>query len=473
MSPFAALKRLFTSGTEGVAKVGDPFIQLDREAIAKKLRLKERAIEEGSLNQPAATETVFDAVETDIEAEISRHHIAAQIDLRNQLQAYENRLSGLKLLHETGRIKSEAVTATGDFETLVRDWRNRIALDKREVRDAYLDLQEFKKKHGLRRPARDVPSGVVTYGIIAVAGLIEVLGNAIFLRVNDDLGYLGGVIGAIVVSVINIIIAFGFGRFLIPLKNLTDPLKKFIGTASIFVWLALALFWNLLAAHYRDAKYAGFENPEAGALEQMFSNAFALDGIFSLGIFVIGIFVSAVVLLDAYRMDDPFPGYGQKSREFRERCEGYGEEVALAHQELTAVRDDAINGANQVKSQLGVQFGERGNIKRAYDRYVERFRQHEDHLELITSYLLSAYRNANKKARSNPDDVPRHFSENYELVKSEVEPLHLLPLNERDIQAAEAALDDCIEAVKEAFGTSVSQFTPLEELISELDNEPL
>jgi len=469
MGPFEALKRLFSSSVEGYSRVGDAFVQLDVDALAEKLRLQERGTEDGTLCIPDTSATNLGSVETDIVSTIDEFHQAAQIDLRTQLQAYEGRLGALQLLHQTGSIKSHAVQAAGDFGTLVTEGKNRTDLDRRELRDAYRDLQAFKAANGIVGPAKDAPPKVVTYGVIALAGILEIFVNAAFLRVNDDFGYLGGIVGAIVVSAINIILAFLFGRFFIPRRNLPDQTSKLIGNGALVAWVLLAGTWNLLAAHYRDAKFNGIEDPEIAALYQLGSEPLMLDGIFSLGIFIIGVFVSVVVLFDALKMDDPIPGYGDKSREFRARSEAYSDKIADLHEQLTGVRDDAIKGANSVKDELALQLGERERIQRAFERYAERFRRHEQHLENALNQLLTLYRTTNRKARGEECPVPAYFDDRLELRKSTIHPPYVQPINESDIQEARAALDRCIEDVDRAFRDSLAQFPTVDQIISEIE----
>jgi len=469
MRPFEALKSFFFGNVEGQARVGDAFIQLAPDTLADTLRLQERGSEDGALGIPEPAATQLGAVETEIVNTIDVFHQRAQIDLRNQLQAYESRLGALQLLHQTGSITSQAVQAAGDFETLVADWKNRTDLDRRELKDAFKDLQGFKAANGIVRPARETPPKVVTYGVIALAGILEVLVNAAFLRVNDDLGYLGGIIGAIVVSAINIVLAILFGRQFIPRRNLPDQANKFIGNVSFALWAVLAGTWNLLAAHYRDAKFNGVEAPEIAALSQLGSEPFMLDGIFSLGIFIIGVFISIVVLVDALKMDDPIPGYGEKSREFRARSEVYSDKIADLNEQLTAVRDEAIEGANAVKDQLAIQLGERERIQRSFERYFERFSGYEQHLDNVLNQLLTIYRNANRRSREDGCLTPALFADRYELRKAVIHPPYVQPINENDIQEARRALDRCIDEVDRAFRESLAQFPTVDQVISEME----
>jgi hypothetical protein len=168
-------------------------------------------------------------------------------------------------------------------------------------------------------------------------------------------------------------------------------------------------------------------------------------------------------------MDDPIPGYGDKSREFRSRSEGYSDKIADLNEQLTGVRNDAIEGASDVKDELAIQLGERERIQRAYERYAERFTGYEQQLENVLNQLLATYRNANRMAREHNYPVPAYFDNRVQLRKSAIHPPYLQPINESDIQDAREALDRCIEGVDRAFRDSIGQFPTVDQIISEMD----
>jgi hypothetical protein len=467
MSPLQALKKFFTSSVPGHAPMDDVFVQIDRENWIKDLKLVERGKEQGELNLPRADDDSLDVVESDIVSRIGDELNAAQIYVRNQTQAYESRLANLQLLHELGSIRGATKKATGDFETLVIDWRNRLSNRRDAIRESYHDLKLFKTQNGLTRPAFEVPSKVVTFGSIALAGLAEIFGNAIFLRVNDDLGLLGGVLAAIMVAAVNIVVAVVVGYFVWPRAHLRNTSARTTAFVGIGLWVLFLGVWNFLAAHYRDAKSLGMDDPQGAAARLLVEQPFHLQGIYSWGILIIGIIAAVISARSAYRMDDPFPGYGERARQHRGRCEEYADEVAEANRQITGVRDDAISDAEEVKRQLEIQLRERDRIAAAYDRLISRFDEHQDRLEETANVLLSTYRNANRQARSLPE--PKHFGQKFALQRSTVTPLHRPEVREADVRSAQSALTKCVDEVDEAFRQTIGRFEPLDKLRAELE----
>lgn len=467
MSPFSALKKFFIPTHHGLPPVDDPFVEIDQQGIVSSLRLVERGEERGKIDQPASNGPGLDVVEYEIVNLIGSELNRAQINARTQSQAYENRLADLQLLHEVGTIRAETVKATGDFNSLIIDWRNKLTPRRDAIRESYHDLRRFKAENGLERPAHEKPPGVVTFGSIAFSALAEVIGNAFFLRVNDDLGYLGGLIAALMVALINVGIAALVGWLVWPRTQLRDETQKLVARCSIGIWLAFVLVWNLFAAHFRDAKASGLLDPQSAAVDSLISSPFGLDGIYSWGLFIIGLAAAAFTARSAYNSDDPFPGYGERDRQHNSRCEEYADGVAEAIKNLTGVRDEAIDGARAVKDALNQQFRERDRIHNAFNRFSTRFEQHQTRLEDVCNALLATYRDAN--IRSRKEAVPSHFKQRYQCQRSHLDPLHDVKLREEDIGEANDALGNCIEELGREFDRAINSFEPLEKLKAELE----
>lgn len=471
MSPFTALKKFFVPTHHGQPPVDDPFVEIDQQGIVSSLRLVERGEERGRINQPASQSTDLDVVEYEIVNLIGAEVNRAQITARIQSQAYEGRLADLKLLHEAGAIRAETVKATGDFNSLVIDWRNKLTPRRDAIRESYHDLRRFKAENGLQRPAHEKPPSVVTFGSIALSALLEVLGNAFFLRVNDDLGYLGGLIAAIMVAIINVGIAAFVGWVVWPWTQLRDKAKSLMARLGVVAWLAFVFVWNLFAAHFRDAKAAGLPDAQSAAVKSLADSPFGLDGIFSWGLFIIGVAAALFTAWSAYNSDDPFPGYGNRARQHNARCDEYAEGVAEAIRNLTGTRDDAIDGARNVKEVLNQQFRERDRIHNAFRRFGTRYDQYQSRLEDTINALLATYRDANTRCRTEP--APAHFHVRYLVQRSHLDPLHDVEIREQDIADANDALSKCIEELAQEFDRAINSFERLEELKAELERGSL
>jgi hypothetical protein len=444
----------------------DPFVQIDRDATVERLRLPQRGEEFGRRELPPSEAASFDLAETDIVSAIKDHLNQAQIDAANNVRTFEQRLSELHLLHELAAIKAATERALGDFKAEVLTWNNRLANRRDAVADSYGELRSFKRANGLSRPFHEVPTLVVPLSAIAFAWLAEALGNSFFLKENDEMGLLGGAIAAMLIAAVNVSISVFVGKTLFPQVNLPSSPRRRLAELGIALWLVFLLVGNVVAAHYRDAKAAGVPRPEAAALDLAASRLFDFDGIYSWGIFIIGLLAAVTAARAGYRMDDPFPGYGDIGRRHKERCEDYASEVAEATGKVKLIRDEALDEAQSVKRELGQQFRERHRIVAAHSSFLRRYKEHQEYLEQTANALLSVYRQANRNARMTPP--PRHFDERWTFPKTSLPELHEEPVREGDVKAAEAALDRAIDQVSAAFDQSIGSFKPLDELKQEL-----
>lgn len=459
MSSWDKLRGLFSAKETLHAHFDDPFIQLDRATASDQLKLVERGEQQGALELPAASMDAFDNVESEVVAYVGEHYSRAQIDAANSVRTYDARLSGLTLLTSISSIRSEASRAIGDFQAKIQNAQNRLSNSRDAIESSYDELREFRKEHGLRRPAHPASPAFATYGTIFMAWVLETGMNAFLLRQNDSMGYLGGVVAAATVGAINILGAAYVGRQIWPRTHLKDSVKRALAWLGVGVWLVLMVCWNLLAAYFRDAKSAGLEHPEQAAL-LMFGQG--LDSIYSFGLLIAGVIFAFSAASAAYKMDDPYPGYGSVTRRHNERCEDYAAEVEAATEELIGIRDEAIEGATSVRRELERQLAEQAQIESARATYLKRFEEFTSQMELIANSLLQEYRSANLKARTAP--APAHFSERWRVARSSFPASPRIDASPAEVRTAEESLDKTITDVAGAFEATIKVFEPLDVL---------
>jgi hypothetical protein len=459
MGALSKLKAFFGRSAPMFAPMNDPFIQLDRDTIATQMRLRERGEERGSANLPPSDLATLDAVESEIAVLVGQHYSRAQIDAANNIRTYDSRLSELALLSNLSSITIEARRAVSDFKAEVVNRLNRLSNSRDAIISSYGELREFRDENGLRRPAHEVPPAVATYGYVAVAWLFETLMNAVLLRLNDSMGYLGGVVAAAIVGAINVLAAAFVGRQLWPRKNLRKSNDRTLAWIGIVAWLIFVLVWNVLAAHYRDAKSAGLPNPEQQAIHLMGSSP---DSIYSWGLLVAGIIFAVTAAMAGYRMNDPYPGYGHITQRHDARCEDYVDEVERASEELRDIRDEAIDAAASVREQLGQQLTELTQILAARDTFCRRYAEYGDQLAQMGNALLQEYRSANADVRKTAP--PAHFNAAWTLLRSPFPPAASVPISSDAVNAAESSLAAAVADITEAFDAAIQRFEPLDAL---------
>lgn len=465
MGGFSKLKELFVRAEPLLAPMDDPFIQIDTAATSERLRLRERGAEQGALDQPPTDMRTLDAVEAEIVAHVHEHYARAQSDAANSIRTYDGRMAELALLQSVSQIGVSARTAVSDFRSVVADALDRLANSGDAIARSYAELREFRGRHGIRRPAHRASTGLAGTGYVLLTWLGETLINSLLLRQNDAMGLVGGIFAAGTIGFINIGISALVGRLIWPLTQHRSAALKTLGWGSVAVWLAFIALWNWVAAHYRDAKVKGIEMPEAEALRLMYGG---LDSINSWALFLAGFVFAVLAARSAFRMDDPYPGYGPVSRRHDERCDSYAYDVADSRQKLKVVRDDAIDGALGVRAELDRQHAERGQILAARSAFVRRFEEYSTQLEVITNALLQEYRTSNRAARTTP--APETFSSRWPLPRTTLPPPPEKVVSEKDVEAAEAALESATIEISAAFDRAIGEFEPLDVLKRRLEN---
>lgn len=465
MGAWSAVRGFFDRSEPLRAPMDDPFIQIDREQAAAALRLRDRGAEQGALELPPASMRTLDVVEADVAAFIQDHFERAQIDAANSVKTYDSRLNGLSLIVNLGSIRTQAKIALSDFKTEVVNRRGRLTTSRDAIIDSYEELRDFKRENTLRRPAHEVPAAISTYGTMAVCWLMETVANSMLLRLNDSMGYLGGVVAAAIVGAINVFVAGVVGRLVWPWVNRREIGARLLGWAGVAVWLALTVAWNLLAAHYRDAKSLGVPDPETAALG-MFGAG--LHSIYSYGLLAAGLVFALTAAIAGYRMDDPFPGYGAVARRHAKRCDDYVADVEDATGELTDIRDDAVEEATNVRMELGRQMAQRQQILTYRDAFRRRYEEYAEHLEATANALLQEYRTANRAARST--DAPVRFDVAWTLPRTALPHAPGEDVPRSAVDAAEADLVETVGEISAAFDEAIGSFEPLDELKRRIAN---
>lgn len=469
MSAFDTLRRFLRPNDATVALPADPFIGIDRQRAIENLKLDERAKRNGARNFPAPDSEQFDEVELDIITEVTEHTRRAQLNASENHRIYSERLSQLALLRELSTITAASQTAFGDYRATIINRQGRLALAKDAVRESYGELAEFKRNHDINRPAHAVIPRLYASATFGISWFLESALNTLFLRVNDPYGILGGFLAASVISAVNVGGSALIGGAFWPYIHHRSARLRYVGYTFGALWLGGVLVWNILAAHFRDAKASGHPSPEKAALELFATAPLHLDSIYSYGLLIAGFAFACIAAYTAYRMKDPYPGYGAINDRHAERCNTYSDEIEFAFEELRETRDEAINVADAIREELGAQFRERGQIIAARESHRNRYREHQEYLETIGTALLGHYRAANLQARTD-DQTPVSFQKRWHLTRSELPRDPEEPGIDAEVSRCEHALRRLIETVNSTYVEAIESFDHLDKIQRSLEN---
>ena len=283
------------------------FLEVDGEAIKRKLRLEERGRDRGKNDQPPTMSRQLDDVEQEICNIIASQLRDAETTFNNEMRSYADRLSTASL--------------SPPMEIDLRS-RNAIATFRAEAENELLQLELVRSissiafsgsivsdDDGLRRPAHypGRSRAFLQYGILAILLLFEIICNACFLGQGDDYGLAGGAVTALTVSFLNIGASYMLGLLGIRQLAHRNVLRKLGGLLLLGLWIGLDGWLNTMLAYFRELST---RNELAAAREAM---TLALGGPGHLADFKswvllsIGIFFGFLALLDGYFAADRYP----------------------------------------------------------------------------------------------------------------------------------------------------------------------
>jgi len=331
---------------------------IDTDAIKRDIRLEEEAERLGKSGIPSAESTTHSGIETKaiqlVEEARQKYVSWGQERLRvlNQ-DIITNDITSLanKVLEADTRFEHRADALLSDLKTTLKVLSdNAIALKN--------EYSKFKIGNRLEREPR-YPSPSMKFFLITVL-IAFICGEGVLNATFFAQGITGGLLQAFVLaaslSFLNIFVGAMFGIHLIPNVNHVKPQRITVGILGIVLALTVAMTLALLIAHARDALSHDVENPTAFALASLSQTPFELADINSWILFGLSIVFSILAIVDGYKLDDPYPGFGDISRRMNKALDEYVDEMSRVRKDLEDLKEQEIkeleDDTEQIKTRL-------------------------------------------------------------------------------------------------------------------------
>lgn len=271
------------------------------------------------------------------------------------------------------------------------------------------ELDSFCKEHKLSRDAH-YPQGLVKASLILVGvALIGLEGfvNAFFFAQGLDSGLVGGFFQAIILAAINFLVPAFLGRLLIPNVNHTYPGRRLIGyLAGLFV-IAFMTTSALAIGHYREAMGLAVDeqiNAAALALQTLQAAPLGLTELSSWLLFCISMVFAVVGLIDGYKLDDPYPGYGRRHRKTMEALDDYHDLVEQVRDDIAELKERQLESLGRDVERAKVCVMDFGKLVEDKGSCEHRLKLSLSKAETMLQALIKAFRDENKMHRNG---VPR------------------------------------------------------------------
>ena len=442
--------RLFGSGRKGnFASTSLPvFPDVDAAAIAEELRVDVQGAQRGMENLPSTEDAGLDRVEQDIVARVESLRNEGLARCGENARVYAERAARMDGIG--ARIRMECDTAVTGFQAEVVRYSNDLADSWSTVRDANFAFNQFRRDNRINDSAHEKPVFLQWFAVSLLIAAAESALNGVFFSKAHEMGLAGGVGNALAISVVNVGLASLAGLLT---RNFNHVLswRKVVGTLAFLGAAGLALCFNFVVAHFRDAMTAAAWDQAAGRAVERALAVRLPESIDAWLLALVGLLCAALAGWKTYGADHPYPGYGRVSRKRKEARDNFFDRRNEAITALTDMRDESngklaaaqreIGDAARASGERAALAGERDSFLRSCDGAVDG--------------LLTRYRNANRAERGTPP--PAHFDRAWAFPKAP--PLDAPPQEAGPPGAGLAAeIDDALRRLHAACSEAIDSF---------------
>ena len=385
---------------------------LDFDVLLKHFDVEGVAREKGRRGSPAAN-SVF---EDDFHGRLKQRYKKLIGDRTSELN---RRLEDLE---------TQATNANQDvifFDNADEEFRNQLSSKKdnvdpelkslkSQVTDLRDQLAKFKDRNNLNREA-NYPDSKIWY-IFLLLGMIviESMINGILFQTGAVYGYLGGVSIAVLISVVNVLLAF-VGAFVGKQAFSIHQPQKAAGYVGFSIWGIITGGFNLAVGHVRFLYEQGFTDEAFNVgFENFLASPFGLTDFYSWVLVIVGLFFAVVALFDGLNIDDAYPGYGKITRKLKKAEDDYYGEISDLEEDVNDLYKRYKNkGDASVENLIQEEISLRTNHDFITARISDEYPRYCDYYTEMFIRLIGYYRNTNLEERE--DDGPAYFSEEIEL----------------------------------------------------------
>lgn len=390
------------------SKIWQSIPELILDKVIKTTRPRENGQTDGSRNYPEADSRQLAETENRIVYEVE-NYLKSVADMANkEFTDITREMEPLSLAGVEDDFIDLKLGAEKDFnryslKALPELKKLRVA-ERRELRN----LKLFKEQNDLDRLAKYPPSRLLHIALLFLCLLAECGANMYYFSAGTDLGYLGGFFQAFGVSAGNIAISFTCGCLALTNMHHISKLRVFFGACGFGLWLGVIFVYHLLVAHYRDLLLIDPDNALLGAWDKFRAAPFGFESMESGVVLLIGLIISIAALLDGFKYDDSYPGYGKHDRDYQEKADELDNAESAVRETMVSTITDAEKRINKRLSGYEEREKKLADLYTGAASVVEHFENIYQQVDEIVHSAVNTYREANLRVRT--EEVPVSFS---------------------------------------------------------------
>lgn len=348
--------------------------------------------------------------------QLDRKGTAAKIDIQQTRDSFARLLTAMEPVLE--KLKSERSTAL--YQAKEAEGR------------ALKHLRWFQQKHGLHYRAAAYPeSPVYHFATVAALAVVEWISLSTFYAEGSDFGLLGGVVIAMALSLVNVSLAVLAGGLLRYVNHQSARRRRLALTAAACLYASFAMV-TLAAAHYRVAtndiaQMQPAPSPSAGqamppfagdadqwkaarlAWQRFAHNPVGFEDVFSWILVVLAVIFGIFASYKGYRLDDPYPGYGELDRELKRRRASYEAAKADYCAEIDRVFEKTLQEQAHLLADVKSNIEYYQQLASRTDEQRRTFIREAAEIQDACNVVLKGYRQTNLRVRVSP--APTYFND--------------------------------------------------------------
>ncbi|MDP2243607.1 hypothetical protein [Pseudomonas sp.] len=281
--------------------------------------------------------------------------------------------------------------------------RRNAAIRQQDELDSFCKDNKLNREAYYPKPLAKLAMLLVGLALVAGEGFL----NAFFFAQGMDSGLVGGFTQAIILAAVNFLIPVLLGCFLIPNVNHIHSGRRLIGYFGFFLVFLFMGYMALGIGHYREAMILAVDeqiNATALALDSLRATPLGLTDLSSWLLCLISIVFAFIGLLEGYKLDDPYPGYGRCHRKAHAVITEYHNLVEQLRGEITGLKEMLLESLEHDVERAKVCVLEFGTLVEDKASCEHRLKLNISKAENMLHALINAFRDENKIHRSG---VPR------------------------------------------------------------------
>jgi hypothetical protein len=312
-------------------------------------------------------------------------------------------------------LKIEAERAVTAFKASMNDHTAEVFIKKREYDGRKSEYEHFKAKNRLKGESNHPRSILLHIGILLSILLVEMLSNAYFFMNALPLGFVGGFIQALMIASIGIFLAWATSSF-IRQANHISIIRKIFFAFLVILSSSCLVFFVLSIGHLRDFQHSNPTIGISGLDPQFFANkliykSLIFSTIDSYVMTAVILIFSIFAVIDFFKMDDAYPGYGRITRKFEESFDELNECQKTQRELLYKNKEDAEHALRNLQKIVETKIGQQANLIAVYNIKEQQYIKDIENIKIKANELLIEFRKINLSVRKTP--APAHFNNHY------------------------------------------------------------